>query len=153
MLTERLKKVLSSLISQNQTAYVKGRFITEGGRLISDFLEISDNLKIKGFLMTLDIEKAFNSVNHLFLITALEKYGFKEDFIKWMQILIRNQESCVINGGTATNYFKLETNTRHGDPVSAYLFILVLEIAFLFILQDENIKDLHIFENTFLHTA
>ena len=103
--------------------------------------------------MTLDIEKAFNSVNHLFLITALEKYGFKEGFIKWMQILIRNQESCVINGGTATNYFKLERNTRHGDPVSAYLFVLVLEIAFLFILQDENIKDLHIFENTFLHTA
>ena len=29
--------------------------------------------------MTLDIEKAFCSVNHLFLITALRKYGFKED--------------------------------------------------------------------------
>ena len=77
MLTERLKKVLSSLISQNQTAYVKGRFITEGGRLISDFLEISDNLKIKGFLMTLDIEKASNFVNHLFLITTLEKLTLK----------------------------------------------------------------------------
>ena len=52
----------------------------EGGRLISDILEISDNFKIKGFLMTLDIEKAFDSVNDLFLITALETYGFKEDF-------------------------------------------------------------------------
>ena len=102
--------------------------------------------------MTLDTEKAFDQVNHLFLITALEKYGFKEDFIKWMQILIKNQESCVINGGT-TNYFKLERNTRHGDPVSAYLFILVLEIAFLFILQNRNIKGLHIFENTILHIA
>ena len=49
--------------------------------------------------MTLDIEKAFDLVNHLFLITALEKYGFKEDFIKWKQILIQNQDSCVINGG------------------------------------------------------
>ena len=48
--------------------------------------------------MTLDIEKAFDLVNHLFLITALEKYGFKEDFIKWKQILIQNQDSCVING-------------------------------------------------------
>ena len=153
VLAERLKNIPPSFISKNHTACVKGKFSDEGDRLMSDILEISDNLKIKGFLMTLDIEKAFNSVNHLFLITALEKYGFKEDFIKWMQILIRNQESCVINGGTATNYFKLERNTRHGDPVSAYLFVLVLEIAFLFILQDENIKDLHIFENTFLHTA
>ena len=60
VLAERLKKVLSSLISKNQTAYVKGRFVSEVGRLISDILEISDNLKVKGFLMTLDIEKAFD---------------------------------------------------------------------------------------------
>ena len=40
--------------------------------------------------MTLDIEKAFDSVNHLFLITALETYRFKEDFIKWIQVLIQN---------------------------------------------------------------
>ena len=49
-----------------------------GGRLISDILKISD----KKTVMILDIKKAFNSVNHVFLITALEKYGFKEDFIK-----------------------------------------------------------------------
>ena len=62
VLAEGLKKVPPSLISKNQTAYVKGRFISEGGRLISDILEISDKLKTKGFLMTLDIEKAFDSV-------------------------------------------------------------------------------------------
>ena len=58
--------------------------LREGDRLISDILEISDNLQIKGFLMTLDIEKAFNSANHLFSITVLEKYGFKENLIKWI---------------------------------------------------------------------
>ena len=57
--------------------------------------------------MALDIEKAFDSVNHLFLITALETYGFKEDVIKWIQVLIQNLESCVINGGTTTKNFKL----------------------------------------------
>ena len=64
VLAERLKKNLSSVISKNQTAYVKRRFIN-GDRLISDILEISDNLKTKGFLITLDIEKTFNLVNHL----------------------------------------------------------------------------------------
>ena len=72
--------------------------------------------------MTLDIEKAFDSLNHIFLITALEKYDHKEDFIKWIQTLIQNQE--FINGGTRTNYFKLERGTRQGDPISAYLLYL-----------------------------
>ena len=99
MLIQNLKKVFPSLICKNHTAYVKGRFISEGGRLISDILEISDNLKIKGFLMTLDTENVFDSVNHLFLIAMLEKCGFKEDFIKWIQILTQNEESCVINEG------------------------------------------------------
>ena len=40
--------------------------------------------------MTRDIGKAFDSIYHLFLIAALEKYSFKKDFIKWMQILIQN---------------------------------------------------------------
>ena len=66
VLDEGLKEVLPSLISKNQTAYVKGRFISKGGRLISDIHEISDNLKIKGYLVTLDTEKAFDLVNHLF---------------------------------------------------------------------------------------
>ena len=90
--------------------------------------------------MTVDIQKAFDSVNHLFLITALKKFGFGETFIKWIQILLRNQESCIIKGGTTTKYFKLQKGKRQGDPISAYFFILVLEIAFIFIKGNENIK-------------
>ena len=124
MLAERFEKALLSLISKKQTAYVKRRFISQEGRLIYDILETSDNLKIKGFLMTLDTEKAFDLVSHLFLITALVMYSFKEDFIKWIQILIQNQESCVINGGTTTNYFKLERGTRQDDAISTYIFTI-----------------------------
>ena len=47
-------------------------------------------------------------------------YGFEEDFIKLTQILIQNQESCVINGVTATIYFKLKRGTRQGDPIPAW---------------------------------
>ena len=69
----------------------------------------------------------------ILLITALKKIGFGEKFVKWIQILLRNRESCIINGGTTLKYFKLEKGTRQGDPISAYLFILILEIAFTFI--------------------
>ena len=93
VLPERLKNVLHSLISSDQIANVKGRFISEGVRLISDVLEICDKLQIKDFLMTVDIGKAFDSINHCFLIKVLEKYGFEKYFIKWIKILLQNQES------------------------------------------------------------
>ena len=153
VLAGRLKNVLPSLITSHQTAYVNGRFISEGGRLISDVLEICDKLQIKSFLMTVDIEKAFDSINHCFLIKVLEKYGFEKDFIKWIKILLQNQESCIVNEGTTTNYFKLEKGSRQGDPISAYLFILVLEILFLFIKESKKINGLNIFDKTFLYTA
>ena len=72
-LSERLKNVLPDIISENQTAYVNNRFISEGGRLINDLLEVCDTFNKKGYLVTIDIEKVFDSVNHVFLI-AIEKY-------------------------------------------------------------------------------
>ena len=57
--------------------------------------------------MTVDFEKAFDSVNHCFLIKVLEKYGFEKNFIKWIKILLLNQESCILNGGATRNHLKL----------------------------------------------
>ena len=153
VLSGRIKEVLPSLISSNQTAYVDGRIISESGRLISDILEITDLSKLNGILLTIDIEKAFDSVNHAFLISVLEKYGFGKNFLKWINVLLNNQESCVINGGFTTQYFKLERGTRQGDPISTYLFVLVLEIVFLLIQENKKIHGLNIFNHTFLHTA
>ena len=103
--------------------------------------------------MTEDVEKVFDSINYCFLIKVLEKYGFEKDFIKWIKILLENQELWIINGGATTNYFKLEKGTRQGDPISAYLFILVLEIVFLFPKESKNINGLDIFDKMFLYTA
>ena len=65
------KTALPSLISSNQTAYLNGWSISEGRRLISDIFEVSDLLKLKGLLLTIDIENALDSVNHNFLLKVL----------------------------------------------------------------------------------
>ena len=69
-LAERLKKILPILNSHEQTAYVKDRFICETGRVISDIIEVSDVFNIDGFLVTMDIGKAFDSLNHSFLLAV-----------------------------------------------------------------------------------
>ena len=96
-------------------------------------LKLIKHKKLYGVLVAMDIEKAFESLDHEFLILTLEKYGFDRSFVLWVKILLREQESCANNGGTTTKYFSLGRGTRQGDPVSAFLFILVLEILFILI--------------------
>ena len=83
----------------------------------------------------------------------LNKFGFGSNFISWIKLLLNSQQSCVINGGNTTPYFNLEKGARQGDPVSAYLFILALEVLFVFIKSNENIKGIEIFKYVFLYTA
>ena len=153
VLSTRIKGVLPYLISSNQTAYVKNRSISDSGRLVSDILEIAKTLALEGFLVTIDIEKAFDSVNHCFLLQILRKFGFGIDFVSWIKTILKNQESCIINGGKTTKYFKLERGARQGDPISAYLFILVLEIFFIFVKNNPKVKGLNMFKHEFLYTA
>ena len=115
------KKVLPNLIPSQQTAHVAQRCINESRRLTSDLLSVTKKNEGK---MTNDIEKAFDSLDHTFLISALEKFGFGETFIDWKKIFLNKQESCVINRGITTKYFKLEKGEWQGNLVSAYLFIL-----------------------------
>ena len=153
VLASRLKSVISSIVNENQVAYVNNRFISESGRLISDVLEITNSLNIEGLLMTVDIEKAFDSINHSFMICVLKNFGLGNGFRKWIQILLKNPESCVINGGKTTPYFKLERGTRQGDPISAYLFIIALEVVFSLIKENPDIESLKFFSHTFLYSA
>ena len=94
-LANRLQDVMPNLVSENQSAYVNNRFISKSGKLISDILEITDSLQVDDLLMTIDIEKAFDSVNQFFLTSILKRYGFGDDFIKWIKTLLKNQESCL----------------------------------------------------------
>ena len=109
-----------------------------------DIVEINDLLHLEGILLTIDIKKAFDSVNYLILLSALEKHGFRNDFIRWITLLLKYQESYIINRGQTRNYFKLKRGRRQWYPLSAYLFILVLEIAFIKIKQNPNIKSLNV---------
>ena len=112
-------------------------------------LKFARNKILGEYLVAMDIEKAFDSLHHDFLVNVLNKFGFGSNFISWIKLLLNSQQSCVINGGITTPYFNLEKGARQGDPVSAYLFILALEVLFVFIKSNENIKGIEIFKYVF----
>ena len=72
----KLKPILLTIIPSNQTAYVENRCISESGRLISDIIEICGKENIPGYLVTMDLEKAFDSLVHDFLLRTLKKFSF-----------------------------------------------------------------------------
>ena len=80
-----------------------------------DVLETASILNKKEFIVTVDIEKAFDFVDYSFLLAVLQKYGFGEYFLKWIQILIKNQGSCVVNGVITITFFSLDRGAHQGD--------------------------------------
>ena len=93
----------------------------------------------------MDIEKPFYLLDHNFLISTLENYGFRKYFVSWVKTLLRDQESFVINGGKTTEYFSLRRGACQGDSISAFLFILALEILFLLIKLKPEIEKMTAF--------
>ena len=148
-----MKETLPDLISCQQTAYLKNRFIGERERLLSDILEISTVFNLRRYIVTIDIEKAFDSLSHSFLLACLKKLGFGHDFIRWVKILLESQESCIFSAGTTTSYFNLEKGAHQGDSVSVYPFILCLEVLFLLDKANHKIWGVNIFQYTYLYTA
>ena len=146
VLATRIKRVIHKLLSNEQPAYVPGRHITDAIRSVSDLLYYADQNNLDGYLVSVDMEKAFDSVDHTFIISTLRKYGFGPNFIQWIKVLLNKQVSCVMNNGFTTGYF-----TR--DPISAYLSILVLEILFLQIKKNEKIEGVKISSHKFLLSA
>ena len=98
---------------------------------LAEKLKHALTLDIANYFATIDIEKAFDSVNLDFPLSVLKKLCFGENLIYWIKILLNDQQSCVINGGFTTSYFNLETCPRQGAPILAYLFILALVLVSL----------------------
>ena len=117
----RIKWVIHKLVHCDQTAYVQGRNVGESVRVIDNMLEYVDKINEEGILFPVDIEKAFDSVDHSVIFATLKKFGFGGGFIKWVKVFLNNSQSCVINNGISLGYFLLGRETRQGDPSSPYL--------------------------------
>ena len=143
-IAKRLELILPHLIHHSQNAFVKGRSIFDAVRTIDDILEFAKRKNIGGIMVAIDFEKAFDSLNHTFLLKVLEKFSFGAYFMQWIRTFYTNLSSCVLNNGFTTDLFSVNRGVRQGDPLSPLLFILSLEILTSYIRQDNNIHGITI---------
>ena len=123
---------------------MKGRSIFDAVRTIDDVLEYTKQSEQSGILVTIDFEKAFDSLDHKFLLKVLHTFNFGPSFIQWIRTFYSNVSSCVISNGFATNCFSVDRGVTQGDPLSPFLFILSLEVMACSIPQNDKIQGIKI---------
>lgn len=75
----------------------------------------------------MDIKNAFNPLDHNVLNSFFKKC---KTFIIWIDILFKDQQYCIVDGGTTTQYFNFKRGVCQGNPVLAFLFRWMLENRF-----------------------
>jgi exonuclease III len=136
----RIKKHLKSLIHNDQTGFMKGRYIGENINKILSIMEYVDKEDIPAIVASVDFEKAFDSMERTFILKTLQKFNFGPSLINWVKILYNKTVSCVLNNGWTTKAFELHRGVRQGCPLSPYLFILAAEALSCYIRKSSGIK-------------
>ena len=140
----RIKSVLPKLIHEDQKGFVKGRFIGDNIRLMYDTIFYTELHNIPGLLLTIDFEKAFDSVAWSFIEKTLQTFNFGSDIKRWISTFYCKISSCVYINGQYSSWFQIHRGTRQGDPLSPYLFLLCAEILSNMIRQNDRIKGIKI---------
>ena len=101
-----IEPLLSFFIHPDQTGFVKDRYIGENIRLISDIMEQTKKLNCSGILLSLDFQKAFDTLEWSCISNVLKMFNFGDCLRTWIKVLYTKVESTVLNNGFATNWFK-----------------------------------------------
>lgn len=102
VIANRLKPILPSLISEEESEYVEGRQILDNILLAQEMIHTLQSRKIAGMMMQLDLSKVYDKVNWNYLEAILKAFGFANQWIKWILALIKSTKfSILVNGAPA----------------------------------------------------
>ena len=93
-----------------------------------------------------DFEKAFDSIDHCFMFACLERFGFGTQFVQWVKTLFKSSQSCVMNNGVLHRLFCIKRDTRQGDPLSACLFILAIQVLLIRVRDSELVRGIPVID-------
>ncbi|KAI4883755.1 hypothetical protein NFI96_007667 [Prochilodus magdalenae] len=120
-LSNRLKSCMHSIVHDNH------RTIMDIPPLVRDVIDLCGMDSLDIGLLTLDQEKAFDRVDHIYLFKTLQAFGFKSGFISWLSILYSEASFLLKVGGGLSAPFKMGRGIRQGCPLSGALYSLAIE--------------------------
>ena len=91
-------------------------------------------------IISVDAEKAFDKIQHQFMIKTLQKVGIEQPYLNIMKAEYDKHTANIILNGEKLKAFPLRSGTRQGCPLSPLLFIIVLEILATAIREEKEIK-------------
>ena len=131
ILTKRLQPLLSSIISETQSAFVPGRAISDNVLITHEvlhYLQTSKAEKICSMAVKTDMSKAYERLEWEFIQLVLERLGFHPTWVKWIMECVSSVTYAFLINGSPRGRVKPSRGIRQGDPLSPYIFILCGEV-------------------------
>lgn len=130
MLANRMKGMLSDVISEMQSAFIPGRFITDNviaAYEVNHWRKRKTQKKMGYSAMKMDMSKAYDRVEWSFILGIMQKMGFSNKWIDWIHICMSIVKYNFIVSGHEVSPIVPNCGLRQGDPISPYLFLLCAE--------------------------
>ena len=151
-IANRLKKVLPSLVNEDQTRFISKRYMGDNIRLIYDLIHYLNCNNLPRLLICIDFEVfVFYSVDWNFMIKVLKAFGYNKRpmafgpiICGWIYTFYNKIQSLVIVNRHTLPWFSIERGCHPGNPILPYLFLLCVELLGIMIQENRLIKGINI---------
>ncbi|KAL9689883.1 hypothetical protein QQ045_010274 [Rhodiola kirilowii] len=128
VLATRLKAILPCIINPAQGVFVGGRSIVGNLNVAQQLVAGYDKKNIsERITWNVDLRKAYDTVCWDFLDSMLQELKFPVKFIAWIRMCVRSTYFSVPINGEMVDYFEGKRGFCQGDPISPFLFTIVME--------------------------